>query len=296
MSLAKPLSAMKWPSLVTLALAALLSNPLWAVPAENEDAPPAASEAAATPAEAPAAKTPARETRSGKTSKQLADPEATAAVQDLLLSAMGLIGVRYKYGGNTPESGLDCSGFIRYVFQTTVNISLPRTAFSMAQLGQPTEKSELKPGDLVFFNTLGRQFSHVGIYLGDNRFIHSPRTGRSVEIVDMRDRYWTSRWNGARRMHGLNGEEIDTSQLLVAAKGARPPYQRARDAEGASDERRCRKVVSGKGRKAKSHTLCSPAPSASGKVVGKHAGKYRKATPVKAHKAAPKKPAHGRKR
>ncbi len=136
----------------------------------------------------------------GKNSSNDIDPlEGLTKTQDLILQAMSLMGVDYKWGGNTPEDGLDCSGFVRYVFQQSLSFTLPRTAFEMAQVGKPIEKEELKPGDLVFFNTLKRKFSHVGIYLGDDRFIHSPRKGRSVEIVNMNQKYWQSRFNGARR-------------------------------------------------------------------------------------------------
>ncbi|MBL8508257.1 C40 family peptidase [Chitinimonas sp. JJ19] len=120
--------------------------------------------------------------------------------QDIMLQALGLIGVTYRWGGNTPESGLDCSGFIKYVFQQAMNIALPHNAFAISRLGNDVEKEELKPGDLVFFNTLGRKFSHVGIYLGDDRFIHSPSSGSKVQVVRLTDAYWAKRYNGARRV------------------------------------------------------------------------------------------------
>ncbi|WP_410498024.1 NlpC/P60 family protein [Chitinibacter sp. S2-10] len=137
--------------------------------------------------------------------------------QDLLLSAMSLIGVKYTWGGNTPESGLDCSGFIKYVFQNSMNITLPRTAFEMAHTGQNIDKSELKPGDLVFFNTLGRTFSHVGIYLGDNRFIHAPRKGRNIEVANMNLSYWQNRFNGARRIADSGGTGLNVNSLLASS-------------------------------------------------------------------------------
>ncbi|WP_269531906.1 C40 family peptidase [Chitinimonas sp. BJYL2] len=126
-------------------------------------------------------------------------PDAEFA-QDMILQALGLIGVKYRWGGSTPESGLDCSGFIRYVFQQSLNIALPHNAFAISRLGEDIDKSALQPGDLVFFNTLGRQFSHVGIYLGDDRFIHSPRKGQKIQIVRLSDAYWVKRYNGARRV------------------------------------------------------------------------------------------------
>jgi hypothetical protein len=146
-------------------------------------------------------------------------PEAKpdyAPAQDMLLQAMSLIGVKYKWGGATPEAGLDCSGFVRYVFQNSMNIALPHNALGMAQSGASINKEELKPGDLVFFNTLGRTFSHVGIYMGDNRFIHSPRAGKSVEITNLNQSYWTSRFNGARRYDGTGGAPVNMATLLAS--------------------------------------------------------------------------------
>ncbi|UDM17395.1 C40 family peptidase [Vogesella sp. XCS3] len=122
------------------------------------------------------------------------------AAGDLLLQAMSLIGVAYRFGGSNPESGLDCSGFIQYVFKKSLRVNLPRTSASMAQVGREIDRDELKAGDLVFFNTRGFRYSHVGMYLGNNKFIHSPRTGKSIEVVNMTQSYWATRYNGARRV------------------------------------------------------------------------------------------------
>jgi cell wall-associated NlpC family hydrolase len=119
---------------------------------------------------------------------------------DLVMTALGLIGVRYRFGGNTPESGLDCSGFVRYVFNDTFGFVLPRRAEEMSQVGTTVATNDLKPGDLVFFNTMRRTFSHVGIYIGDNKFVHAPSTGSKIRVDDMRASYWVSRYNGARRI------------------------------------------------------------------------------------------------
>ncbi|WP_425547908.1 C40 family peptidase [Actimicrobium antarcticum] len=119
---------------------------------------------------------------------------------ELALNALGLIGIRYKMGGNTAENGLDCSGLVRLVFQQAWGATLPRTAEEISQVGQKVDTHELQPGDLVFYNTLRRGFSHVGIYLGDNKFIHSPSTGGQVRIESMDIGYWKSRFNGARRI------------------------------------------------------------------------------------------------
>ena len=114
--------------------------------------------------------------------------------------AMGLIGIRYRYGGDTPENGLDCSGLLRHVFRETWRIELPRTSEEISRLGQHVGPHALQPGDLVFYNTLRRAFSHVGIYLGDNRFIHAPAAGGRVRIESMDVGYWKKRFNGARRI------------------------------------------------------------------------------------------------
>jgi cell wall-associated NlpC family hydrolase len=120
--------------------------------------------------------------------------------QDLAVYALGLIGVRYRWGGEDPDSGLDCSGLVRHVFQQVTGVTLPRTAKEMSRLGDSVAKHQLEPGDLVFFNTRRFAFSHVGIYLGDNRFIHAPRRGRDVEVADFGNSYWQKKFNGARRV------------------------------------------------------------------------------------------------
>lgn len=120
-------------------------------------------------------------------------------IRDLLLRAMALIGTPYRFGGSSPDTGFDCSGFVRYVFQSS-GLVLPRTSDEMSQTGSQIGKDELQPGDLVFFDTLRRPFSHVGIYLGEHRFIHAPSNGGYVEIVNLTDRYWRKRYNGARRI------------------------------------------------------------------------------------------------
>ena len=120
---------------------------------------------------------------------------------DLVMQAMNFLGVPYRRGGNTEETGFDCSGFTRLVFENSVGLVLPRRADEQAHAAGllNINRQELKPGDLVFFNTMKRTFSHVGIYVGDDKFIHSPRTGSAVRIEDMRDSYWSRRVTGARR-------------------------------------------------------------------------------------------------
>ena len=121
-------------------------------------------------------------------------------LQNLLMHAISLIGVKYKYGGNSAEAGFDCSGFVRHVFAHSAAIELPRSSYAMGKLGESVIDDDLRPGDLVFYNTLRRNFSHVGIYLGEGRFVHAPSRGKSVEIVAMSDHYWKRRFNGVRRL------------------------------------------------------------------------------------------------
>ena len=119
---------------------------------------------------------------------------------ELVMQAMGLLGVPYKRGGTSEEKGFDCSGFVRYRYEKSVGLVLPRRAEEQAKVTEEISRSELKPGDLVFFNTLKRTFSHVGIYVGDGKFIHAPRPGKAVRVDDMREAYWQQRFNGARRV------------------------------------------------------------------------------------------------
>ncbi len=147
----------------------------------------------------------------------------TSAVADktetLINNAMQLIGVRYRWGGNTPQSGLDCSGFVRYVFNDTFGFLLPRKSSQMSKVGLQIRKDELQPGDLVFFNTMRHAFSHVGIYVGDNKFIHAPSKGKSIRVDDMTKVYWEKRYNGARRLENTGGFDVmseeQRQQLLI---------------------------------------------------------------------------------
>jgi len=134
-------------------------------------------------------------------------PSTTPIVQqmrdrasELVLSAMNFLGVPYRRGGSS-ENGMDCSGFTRRVFESSIGLVLPRRAAEQAKAPGlvPVLKDELQPGDLVFFNTLRRAFSHVGIYVGEGKFIHAPHSGAEVRVEDMRAGYWAKRFNGARR-------------------------------------------------------------------------------------------------
>ena len=139
--------------------------------------------------------------------------------ETLINNAMQLIGVRYRWGGNTPQSGLDCSGFVRYVFNDTFGFLLPRKSAQMSKVGLEIGKDELRPGDLVFFNTMRHAFSHVGIYVGNNKFIHAPSKGKAIRVDDMTKVYWEKRYNGARRLENTGGFDVmseeQRQQLLL---------------------------------------------------------------------------------
>lgn len=120
---------------------------------------------------------------------------------ELVLSAMNFLGVPYRRGGSSADDGFDCSGFTRHIFEMSLGLVLPRRVDDQASASGllRVNREELRPGDLVFFNTLKRTFSHVGIYIGDGKFIHAPRSGSEVRIEDMRQAYWDRRFTGARR-------------------------------------------------------------------------------------------------
>ena len=122
------------------------------------------------------------------------------AIDAMLDRAHSLIGTRYRAGGMSPETGFDCSGFAGFLYRDILGFQLPRSAHQIWKFGKSVERDDLRPGDLVFYNTMKRPYSHVGIYLGDNRFIHSPTSGGRVNIVNMDQRYWATRWNGAKRI------------------------------------------------------------------------------------------------
>lgn len=123
-----------------------------------------------------------------------------AQMSNMAIYAMSLYDTRYQYGGTSRVNGFDCSGFVQYVFQNSLGLQLPRTSAEMSRLGRPLDADQLKPGDLVFFNTTRSANSHVGIFIGENRFVHSPRTGKAIMITSLNDRYWSARFNGARRI------------------------------------------------------------------------------------------------
>jgi len=120
--------------------------------------------------------------------------------REIMFYALSLVGIHYRWGGSSPQTGFDCSGLVSHVYRQIAGMVLPRDSYAMAGLGTPIPLEDLRPGDLVFFNTMRRPFSHVGIYLGDKRFVHAPSSGKSVNVVDMTESYWAKRYNGARRI------------------------------------------------------------------------------------------------
>ena len=140
---------------------------------------------------------------------------------DMVLTAMNFLGVPYRRGGSSADHGFDCSGFTRHVFEMSVGLVLPRRVDEQATAPGliKVKREELKPGDLVFFNTLKRTFSHVGIYVGDGKFIHSPRSGGEVRVEDMRFVYWAKRFTGARRAEPVAADplaDVATAPLIAA--------------------------------------------------------------------------------
>lgn len=123
-----------------------------------------------------------------------------SSTTDVTRYALSLQGTPYKYGGNSPSTGFDCSGFVGHVYKHTLGKNLPRSTEEISRVGVAEKASALRPGDLVFFNTLHRSYSHVGIYLGDGQFIHAPSSGKTVSIASMDEEYWSRRYNGARRI------------------------------------------------------------------------------------------------
>ncbi|HSN80895.1 MAG TPA: C40 family peptidase [Rhodoferax sp.] len=136
---------------------------------------------------------------------------------ELVVNAMGYLGVPYRRGGNTAETGFDCSGFVKAMYEQTVGLILPRKAEQQAANTRQIDRSELQPGDLVFFNTLRRAFSHVGIYIGDGKFIHSPKPGAQVRVENMGISYWSNRFDGARRVTTAEAANANVSGAAWSA-------------------------------------------------------------------------------
>jgi cell wall-associated NlpC family hydrolase len=135
----------------------------------------------------------------------------TSKASSLVSNALGLLGTPYKRGGASAENGFDCSGFVQAIYEQTIGLMLPRKAAQQAASTQRIDKADLQPGDLVFFNTMRRAFSHVGIYIGDGQFVHSPKPGSQVRVEDMGLSYWKRRFDGARRV------DVEPAQTSIQA-------------------------------------------------------------------------------
>jgi cell wall-associated NlpC family hydrolase len=140
----------------------------------------------------------------GPAPRPVASPETIAPTRlsekasDVVLYALGLIDTGYRFGGKNPEAGLDCSGMVAYIFDRAGGLRVSGSAADIARLGKAIEREALRPGDLVFFNTTGQHFSHVGIYIGDERFVHAPKVNGKVRIDRLSDRYFAQRFEAAR--------------------------------------------------------------------------------------------------
>ena len=143
----------------------------------------------------------------------------------IVVRALTLIDTPYRYGGTTPQGGFDCSGLVRYVYDTVGAGQLPRRAEDIGKVGVPITRSQLEPGDLVFFNTLARAYSHVAIYIGDGRFIHAPVRGGRVRIEALNARYWNARFDGARRVLDRDAEAwLAPAEPALSELRASPPF------------------------------------------------------------------------
>jgi len=129
--------------------------------------------------------------------------QSAGVAAELAVSAIALVGSPYRYGGDDPVRGFDCSGLVRYVAGSVLGVTLPRQAEAISRGGVEVDRQQLQPGDLVFFNTLGRAFSHVGVYLGDGQFVHAPARRGRVRIERMSQPYWQAHFDGARRLEAL---------------------------------------------------------------------------------------------
>jgi cell wall-associated NlpC family hydrolase len=144
------------------------------------------------------------------------DPEA---LDQPRFHALLALGAHYHFGGRSPETGFDCSGLVAHAYERAWGLPLPHSAREQAKIGKPIKKlQELEPGDLVFYNTRNSPYSHVGIYLGDGRFIHAPRTGARVRVESVHSSYWKPRFNGARRLARNSGAMDPSAYSFRAAE------------------------------------------------------------------------------
>ncbi len=141
--------------------------------------------------------------------------QVSGRASDLVINALSFLGVSYKYGGDHASTGFDCSGFVRHVYRQTLGLVLPHNAAQQSREGERIAENQLRPGDLVFFNTLRRAFSHVGIYIGNGEFIHAPRPGQDVQIGSLDSPYWARRFDGARRLISRATDAVPAAQATA---------------------------------------------------------------------------------
>ncbi|WP_367350943.1 C40 family peptidase [Ottowia sp.] len=147
--------------------------------------------------------------------------ESTSRATEIVMNAMSALDTPYHFGGTSRLTGFDCSGFVQAMVKQSAGLLLPRSAAEQARATESIQKDQLRPGDLVFFNTMRRAFSHVGIYIGEGKFIHAPRTGAQVRVESMDVSYWQARFNGARRV-ALGGSDADDAQQPASAARSTP--------------------------------------------------------------------------
>ncbi|VVE27816.1 peptidase P60 [Pandoraea terrae] len=179
--------------------------------------------------------TPTRYAGNGDLRARPYGAEKSAGQEEITLAAMGLVGVPYRYGGNTPDSGFDCSGLVRYVVLRAAGVNLPRTTEQMSTVGTSIDLDQLASGDLVYFNTTGRSHSHVGIYVGNGQFVHAPATGGTVRLANMSLPYWAGRFDGVRRVAANLAPGSDTTYVNRAPAPLPPPGARPTPANAAGN-------------------------------------------------------------
>ncbi|GGP19624.1 C40 family peptidase [Silvimonas iriomotensis] len=124
--------------------------------------------------------------------------------QEVVLYALSLLDVNYQFGGANPEAGLDCSGLVYFIYKNALGVKLPHNAAEIARLSRPVDRQSLQAGDLVFFNTLGRPYSHVGVYIGDNKFVHAPSSKGHIKVESLNSPWFAARFEGGRTLMATN--------------------------------------------------------------------------------------------
>ena len=191
-------------TLLVTAIVVLAGNASAALPAPGEACTEQALQAMLTPSVLDELSWPDALLQARAQSEQ-PTPAGDADPRHLLVDfAMTLRDIRYRRGGLSPHSGFDCSGFVHYVFAQVLGVELPENSAAQYRDGRKIDRDDMQAGDLVFFRTRGKRVSHVGIYLGGGRFIHSPTTGERVRVDRMSENYWSRRFAGARRPDGLS--------------------------------------------------------------------------------------------